>query len=83
MAIVLALASELAAVRERLDTHERLAAAGTLPGIAQVESYRADRQAEEARDAWRDAYLHRLFRVITEDVEALGREDGKRGAPNP
>jgi len=33
-----------------------------------------DPAAEAAREAWRDAYIRRLFRVITEDVEALSRE---------
>jgi hypothetical protein len=67
MAVVLALASEVAALRERLDTHERL-----VPDlVAQVETYVPDAQALAARDAWRDAYINRLFRVFTEDVEAL------------
>jgi hypothetical protein len=71
MAILLALVSEVAAVRERLDTHERLADVGRLPGVTQVEAYVADEDAEAAREAWRDAYIRRLFRVITEDVEHL------------
>jgi hypothetical protein len=73
MAVLLALVSEVAAIRERLDTHERVAAAGTLPAGAPVEAYRADDPAEAEREAWRDGYIRRLFRVITEDVEALGR----------
>jgi hypothetical protein len=71
MAIVLALVSEVAAIRERLDTHERLADVGRLPDVTQVEAYIADNDAEAAREAWRDAYIRRLFRVITEDVESL------------
>jgi len=68
---VLALVSEVAAIRERLDSHERLADAGHLSGVAQVEAYVPDEDAEAAREAWRDAYIRRLFRVITEDVESL------------
>jgi hypothetical protein len=71
MAILLALVSEVAAIRERLDSHERLAGAGLLPGGPEVEAYLPDDTAEAAREAWRDAYIKRLFRVITEDVEAL------------
>ena len=67
MSVVLALASEVAALRERLDTHERLAP----ERIAQVEAYIPTQETLAAREAWRDAYIHRLFRVFTEDVEAL------------
>jgi hypothetical protein len=73
MAILLALVSEVAAIRDRLDTHERLAGAGEAPTRDKVEAYRPDPATEEDREAWRDAYIRRLFRVITEDVEALRR----------
>ena len=67
MAILLALISEVASIRERLDTHERIAA-----GVADlVETYRPDDLANTEREAWRAAYIRRLFRVITEDAETL------------
>ena len=72
MAVLLALIAETAAIRERLDTHERLAADGVLPTPALVESYSVSAEAERDREAWRDATIRRLFRVFTEDVEALG-----------
>jgi hypothetical protein len=71
MAILLALVSEVASIRDRLDTHERIAGAGDTPSVQRVEAYAPDAAAEEDRDAWRDAYIRRLFRVITEDVEML------------
>jgi hypothetical protein len=76
MGVLLALVSEVAAIRERLDTHERLAGAGSAASVEAVEAYRADDIAEDQREAWRDAYIRRLFRVITEDVEDL-RRDGE------
>ena len=76
MAIVIALVSEVAAIRERLDAHERVAAAGALPAGAVVEAYRPDGPTEAEREAWRDGYIRRLFRVITEDIESLGRDAG-------
>jgi hypothetical protein len=42
MAILLALASEVASIRERLDAHERVAAQGALPARELVEGYIAD-----------------------------------------
>jgi len=71
MAVVLALASEVASLRERLDVHERLADAGATPASRQVEAYLPDPAVLAARDTWREAYISRLFRVFTEDVEAL------------
>ncbi len=71
MAVLLALVSEVAAIRERLDTHERLAANQVAPAGGAVEAYAPDELTEAEREAWRDGYIRRLFRVITEDVEAL------------
>ncbi len=78
MAILLALVSEVASIRERLDSHERIAATGALPAARAVEAYQPDAASEAEREVWRDGYLRRLFRVITEDVEALrGRNEGQ------
>jgi hypothetical protein len=74
MAILLALVSEVASIRERLDTHERIAGGGSLPAVDLVEAYRPDAQAGAEREAWQAAYIRRLFRVITEDIEALRGE---------
>lgn len=67
MSVLLALTSEVAAIRERLDTHERL---GAIPSPQLVEGYKAEPSVEAERETWRDAYIRRIFRVITEDVEA-------------
>ncbi len=78
MAILLALVSEVASIRERLDSHERIVARGGAPTAPAVEAYQPDAAAEAEREVWRDGYIRRLFRVITEDVEALrGRRDGQ------
>ena len=74
MAVVLALVSEVAALRERLDTHERLVTTGLTPTPASVEAWLPDAATEAAREGWRDAYIRRLFRVFTEDTEALSRD---------
>jgi hypothetical protein len=79
MSILLALIAEVASIRERLDTHEQVSAAGTLPSPEAVENYVPEAAVEEDREAWRDGYIRRLFRVITEDVEALKQ----KAAPPP
>jgi hypothetical protein len=71
MAVLLALVAEVATIRERLDTHEQLAVNGTAATPQSVEAHAPTAEVEAARESWRDAYIRRLFRVITEDIEAL------------
>jgi hypothetical protein len=75
MAVLLALVSEVAAIRERLDTHERISAAGGSPAPGAVETHAPDAATEADREAWRDAYIRRLFRVFTEDLETTDPAD--------
>lgn len=64
LAIVTALTGELAVVKERLDTHERLAAAGEVATPQAIEDYETDPAVEDARERWRQGYLSRVFRVL-------------------
>ncbi len=73
MTVLLALVSEVASIRERLDSHERLGAAGELPSPEAVENFLPDATIEQLRETWRDGYIRRLFRVLMEDVEALSQ----------
>ena len=63
MTFVLELATELAVVRERLDTVERLLDRKTSISRADIEAYRADPAVAEERAAWREAYLNRVLRM--------------------
>ena len=71
LAIVMALAGEVSVLRERLDAHERLAAQHNLFGPEDVDAFVPDEDVESARNAWRDAYLRRVFRAVEQDIEAL------------
>ena len=70
MAIMLALIAEVSTLRERLDTHEQLAAAGVVASAEQVENFEPQEPLEAGREAWRAAYIERLFRVVTEELDA-------------
>jgi hypothetical protein len=64
LAMVMALTQELAVLRERCDTTERLLVEkGVLAGD-DIESYVADRSTDEARETWRRDYLDRILYVI-------------------
>jgi hypothetical protein len=64
--MILALSAEVSALRERLDTHERLADAGQLPALASVEAYQAPDAVEATRAAARRALIDRVMRVLLE-----------------
>ncbi|WP_439532354.1 hypothetical protein [Polymorphobacter sp.] len=68
MAMIAALAAELAVTRERLDTVERLLAdAGGLDRSA-IEAYQADKVATAERDAIRKRLIGRVFNPLRADA---------------
>ncbi len=71
LAITLALAGEVAVLRDRIDTIERLAEAGAAPTRAAVDAYKPDAQVRAERDAWRDSYLDTVLRIIHQEREDL------------
>ena len=74
MAITMAVAQELAVMRERLDTVERLL---ERHGISRddIESFQPSDEALEERGRWTQEYLARILRIYQQDIEALGRPD--------
>ncbi|QYU70546.1 hypothetical protein J4558_10690 [Leptolyngbya sp. 15MV] len=73
--MVLAMAAEVSALRERLDTVERLLdAQGTLRS-EDIESYEPDREAGEERALATRAYVARIMRGFQQEVEAMEADD--------
>lgn len=64
LAMIMALTGEVSVLRERLDTHERLARRGKVATPENIEKYSPDPAVEEAREATRVAMLNRVFRII-------------------
>jgi hypothetical protein len=75
MAILLALMSEVASLRDRVDSHEQLARLGVLPTPDAVDDFRPDPAVLDAREARREAYVKRLLRVVLEEIEPERRSD--------
>lgn len=71
LAMFMALVSEVAVLRERLDTHERLTDAGKPANAANVETYEASDNDDEERAEWRAAYVSRVMRIITDELDRL------------
>jgi hypothetical protein len=64
--MLLALATEVSALHERLDTHERLAALGQPPLPAAIDAYEPPADVEAARAAARRSLIDRIARVLLE-----------------
>ncbi len=71
LAMVLALTGELSVLHERLDTVERLALTKGLISVEEIENYQPNEQVEQEREQWRQAYLDRILRVVTEELDTL------------
>lgn len=63
MTFILELTTEVAVLRERQDTMERLLERDGQITQAAIEAYEASEDVEASRVAWRDAYLKRVLRM--------------------
>jgi hypothetical protein len=64
LGMVMALTSELAVLRERLDTHERLAAQGMVGTPDAVDAFVADTATEQMRAAKRKRMIEKVCRPL-------------------
>lgn len=75
MSLSLALMAELSAVRERLDTVERLLDGQGTISKTDIENYLPDKIAGEERGIATKAYIARLMRGFQQEVEAMENPD--------
>lgn len=71
LSITMALAGEVAVMRDRLDTIERLLEAGGPVSRSAIDAHIPGPAVREARDAWRDAFLGNVLRIIHQEREEL------------
>ncbi len=64
--MILALSAEVSALRDRLDTHEKLGDAEQLPSTAAVEAFEPAESVESARAERRQAMIERITRPLLE-----------------
>lgn len=74
LAMVAALTSELAIMRERLDTVERIAAATGLIDRVMIEQFKPDADQTTERDAMRRRLIAKVFRPLRDDAERAAAE---------
>ncbi len=75
--MVMSLTSEVAVLRDRVDAHERLAAAGVVPAPETVDAYAPDDLALKARAAQRQRLIAKVCRPLVAEgsAEAEGGVD--------
>ncbi len=71
LAITMAVAAELAVVRQRLDTLERLCAQKHLVSENEMENFVPDEQAHAERGLWNQEYVARILRIVQQEIEAV------------
>ncbi len=73
--MVMAMATEMAVLYERIDTMERIAGAKGVMLREELEHYRPDAEVQQEREAWRQRFLGRLFYLYREELDdRLGQE---------
>lgn len=75
MTIVMALAQEVAVMRERMDTVERLLARNKTVSRADIENFAPTKAEAEERGRWTQEYLARILRILQQEREALASDD--------
>ena len=75
MAITMAVAQELAVMRERLDTVERLLEKKGVVTRDDIERFTPTKEEANARGAWTQEYLARILRIVQQEIEALDNPD--------
>ena len=78
MSVVLGLAGELSVLCDQVDSIRRLMdEKGTLTR-EELENYQPDEAAERERQARREAYLQRLFRVVRQEAGVFSVDEAER-----
>ncbi|MFZ9708324.1 MAG: hypothetical protein ACO3CV_01655 [Steroidobacteraceae bacterium] len=74
--MVMAMATEMAVLYQRIDTLERVAARKGVVPREELEQFHPDTDTEIEREAWRQKFLDRLFYLYREEVDdRVGREN--------
>lgn len=75
LSITMAVAGELAVLRQRLDTIEELLERHGSVTRADIEAFAPDPAHAERRGRWYQEYLARILRIVRQEAEARGLDD--------
>jgi hypothetical protein len=78
MNIAMAIATEVAVIRERIDTIERLLQTKGILKQSEIESFiPSDEQAEE-RQLWHARYAARILRIVQQELDAVAHPENNK-----
>jgi len=75
MNVAMAVATEVAVLRERLDTLERLLESKGLIDRAAIEAYEPDEASAQERQLWHARYAARILRIFQQELDAIARPE--------
>ena len=75
MSMIMVLANEVGVLHDRLDAVERVAKVNGLDLAAGIEMLSLDQDALEAREAWRQDFLERLFYLLRKEASEAADAD--------
>jgi hypothetical protein len=78
LAMIMALTGEVSVIRERLDTHERLAQKKKMPTHQAIEDYKPDDVTEAFRAQWRADYIARILRIVQVELDQITRGETEK-----
>ncbi len=74
--ITMAVAGELAVMRERMDSIERILEKKGLLSREEIENYVPDsKETEDQRQLWHSEYISRILRIVQQEMEELENPD--------
>ena len=76
--MIMALATELAVLHDRVDSMERVAAAKGIVLSEEIDSFVPDTDTLVAREEWRRALLKRMFYVLREQVDDVSQNENEQ-----
>ena len=69
LSMLVAVSAEVSVVYDRYDTLARILADKGVVDLQDLESYVPDDEVEAQREAWRQAFLGRMLRILQEDLQ--------------
>jgi hypothetical protein len=78
LAMVMALAGEVSVLRDRLDTHEKLAAGQKWASEKNIEAYEPSQDVLAERAERRNAYVSRILRIVNDEAEGASADQADR-----